>query len=73
MYSFGAPHATYKKVYNESKPFVEPENPGPGHYKIPTKLGEAKKFSLISRIPADSHIRVSSKTPGPGSYELKNA
>jgi hypothetical protein len=54
LYSFGAPHSVYKKVYNPENPIpasAEIGMPGPGHYddRTMTMGTEGKKYRIQGR------------------------
>jgi hypothetical protein len=69
MFSFGASRSSYDRVYYKERIPHDRTLPGPGAYKLGSTLGKnSKSFSLLAKIPAESAIKVSSKTPGPGTY-----
>lgn len=54
LYSFGAPHEVYRKVYNPENPVNNDPGaiPGPGYYNDKyRKFGtEGKKFAMAGRV-----------------------
>jgi len=70
MFSFGSGREAYDRVYFKERIPHDRNIPGPGHYEQRQEPGKnAKKFSMLSRIPRESHIAVKSSTPGPGTYD----
>jgi len=74
MFSFGASRDAYSRVYCEGRVPHDRDIPGPGAYQIPCTTNEGKKIQMHKKIARESHVNVTSTTPGPGTYNnsLKN-
>lgn len=75
VYTFGAGREAYDRVYYKERIPHDRSLPGPGHYDQNTKTmknNRNKSFTILGRIPRESHIAVKVHNPGPGAYEEKN-
>ena len=75
MYTFGAGREAYDRVYYKERIPHDRSLPGPGYYNQEgntIKQNRQKSFTMLGRIPRESHIAVKVHNPGPGTYDEKN-
>ena len=75
VYKFGAGREAYDRVYYKERIPHDRSIPGPGHYdqqSLTIQANRNKSFTMLGRIPRESHIAIKVHNPGPGAYEEKN-
>ena len=72
-YTFGLSYEKYLKVYLENDRKADKNNPGPGTYTLPSKIGsEGLKYTLKPKIQ-NNMLKYISSIPGPGHYATPQA